>query len=231
MTIDHDELAAHMAAMAGDPTRVFDFLASFERELAGVVRRHLRDLGRGDLASDIEEVRGLVIDVAMLLSGAAGSWQPVGALPWNWASRAVRSLVAAAIGHARAEVDLDRLDCQERIAALSAPSGDATGAALSVDVAALARTDQRVALLTEALATAVANPRHRAIHLEYRIQAGLGDPSPSQTVAAQFGVSSANVRQIDRRVRVALAQVVAGNPRFAPLAVVPWLDADEPAAA
>lgn len=227
MTIDHEELAAHMAAMAADPGRVFAFADRFDRELAAVVRRHLRELGRADLATDLAEVRGLVLDVAILLSGAAPSWRPGSALPWNWAARAVRSLVANAIGHARADVDVDRLD--ERCSAEAAPLVSA--AALPTDLASLACTDPRFALLQEALVLAVANPRHRTVHLEYRVQVGLGDPSPSQTVAGQFGLSAANVRQIDRRARLALARLVAGEPRFAPLAAVPWLDTDAVVAA
>ena len=39
----------------------------------------------------------------------AASWRPGGALPWDWAARGIASLVAEAIGPARADVDVEQV--------------------------------------------------------------------------------------------------------------------------
>lgn len=108
--IDRAELARLMAAMAEDLAMVVPFLAAYGGRLAGLVRRHLRELGRGDLAADPDTVQGLVLDVGLFLRDHAGSWRPDGALPWTWAWSAIRAIVVEEIGHARADVELERLD-------------------------------------------------------------------------------------------------------------------------
>ena len=205
-----------MAGLADDLAAAVPFVATYGDHLAHVVRRHLFDLGRPDLARDADEVAGLVWDAVLVLHDNAGSWDPAGALPWTWAWRPLRSCVAAAIGHARADVEPDAL-------ALEAP---AMGAAAEPDLEALALVHRELQLLFEALGEVPATEVQRQVHLEYRIQKAYGDPSPARTVAAQFGLTEANVRQIDRRVRVKLTTLVASDARFTPLRVIPWLDAE-----
>ena len=81
-----------------------------------------------------------------------------------------------------------------------------------------------VALLDEAIEV-VANERDRRVHLEYRIQKRSGDASPAHTVAAEFGLTPENVRQIDSRVRRRLRALIDTDARFAVLAGLGWLAA------
>jgi hypothetical protein len=213
-TIDHDELAKEMAALADDLAMVVPFIENHGDRLAGVVRHHLRTLNRGDLAADPDEVGGLVLDVAFFLQAHAGSWRPGGALPWNWAARGIAKLVADHIGHARADVELDRLD----LATDRHWAAETTEVGLE-DLGA----DPVVDLLRQALANIVCTDRHREVHIEYRRQAAAGDRSPAHTVGAMFGLTPANVRQIDKRVRNKLKVLAEGDPYFAELADLPWI--------
>ena len=215
--IDRGELARSMARLADEVAMVVPFVADHGDRLADVVRRHLRDLGRPDLARDRDEVQGLVWDAALVLQANAGGWDPAGALPWTWAWRPIRSCVAAAIGHARADVEPDEL-------ALVAPSPGS--GATEPDLERLAAEHDGLGLLLDALACVEATDAQRRIHLEYRIQKALGDPSPARTVATELGVGEANVRQIDRRIRVKLSRLVAADDRYRPLRAIPWLDAE-----
>jgi hypothetical protein len=64
-----------------------------------------------------------------------------------------------------------------------------------------------------------------SIILEYRIQRALGDPSPAHVVAREFGLTPANVRQIDCRMRKRVAALISSTPRFATLREVRWFAA------
>lgn len=214
MTIDPDALARDMAALAADRARVVAFVAAHGDRLAVVARYHLGELGRRDLARDPDEVQGLVWDIALVIQAHAGAWRPDGALPWTWAYRPIRSAVAAHVGHARADVEIDQLD---DVTPPPTPSVD-------VDFDAVADRHPLLGLVRQALAEVPAKELHRQVHLEYRQQVGLGDPSPSRTVGAMFGLSEANVRQIDRRVRKQLTAVVLGDGRYRALRGIPWLD-------
>ena len=218
MTTERDDLAKAMAALVADEAMVVAFVATYGDRLANVVRKHLRELGRRDLTRDKAEVQGLVWDVALLLHDTGAAWDPAGALPWSWAHRPIRSRVALVIGHAQADIDPDRLD--EQLAGTAAPP--LLGGAVDFDD--LADADELLGLYRDALREVPVRDLHRRAHREYRIQKGLGDPSPSKTVGAELGLSEANVRQIDRRVRLKLAQLVATEPRFAALRAIPWLD-------
>ena len=215
MTIDLDALAGRMAALAADRARVVPFVEAYGDRLAGVVRRHLRELGRRDLAGDHDEVQGLVWEVALVIQDNASGWRPGGALPWTWAGRAIRSNIAKAIGHARADVDV------EQLAERAAPSLTVAG---EVDFDQAADRNRLLGLVRQALAEVAVSERNRRVHLEYRLQKALGDPSPAATVGGEFGLSEANVRQIDRRVRVKLTAVVARHDRYRELRDIPWLD-------
>ena len=211
---DPDELAVLMGLLADDVAMVVPFVEVHGDRLAGVVRHHLRQLNRRDLAADHDEVQGLVWDVALFLQKHAGAWQPGHALPWNWAKRGIAKLIADAIGHARADVDVDVLDL----------TPDRPWAAETTEVGLEdLGADPVVDLLREALDAIGCSDRDREVHIEYRRQSGDGDRSPAHTVAAMFSLTPANVRQIDRRVRTKLQALAAADERFAPLADLPWL--------
>lgn len=221
VTIDRDELARAMEALRADPTAVLEFVLTYGDQLRTVARSHLFELGRADLARDTDEVEGLAWEIGFLLADHASGWQPGGALPWSWAYRAVRSLVARTIGHARADVELDAVLAGDE-AGMSGVGG--TGEVdEDLDLGALARMHPVLALLCEALDEHVVSERHRRVHLEYRIQKALGDPSPASTVGAMFGLGAANVRQIDRRVRLCLHRAVDADGRYRELRELPWL--------
>lgn len=240
--IDRDEVARLMAQMAaGDPAAVFALITSFGGRLAGVVRRQLFAFGRRDVAADPHDVDYLVQSAALVLFDRAASWSPDGALPWTWAERAIRAEIVAYLGHPSVELDPERLDGSARHdASAGAPggggrlaevSGDGSGSlsaprpgAAAVEFEDLVARLPTVALLDQAI-EAVANERDRRVHLEYRIQKRSGDASPAHTVAAEFGLSPENVRQIDSRVRRRLRALVATDPRYADLRDLRWLAA------
>ena len=218
MTTEREALARAMAALVDDRAMAVPFVRAYGHRLAYVVRKCLRRRGRGDLARDRDEVQGLVWDVALLLHEQGAGWDPNGALPWSWAWRPIEALVAAAAGHPVAELDVDVLD--ERV-----ESGDHRwSVGTAVDFEVLADANALLGLYRDALAEVQVSDRNRLVHREYRIQKGLGDPSPSHTVAAELGLGEANVRQIDRRVRCKLATLVAAEPRYRALRAIPWLD-------
>lgn len=219
MTVDHHALARAMASLATDRAAVFPFVADFGEHIARAVHFHLRTLGRADLAADADEVEGLVLDVAFLLADKAGSWAPGQATPWKWAERAVRSLVAGHVGHARVDVDANELE------GVVLPPVDRS---VDLDLDSAAAHVPALALYRDALANLPVRDLHREVHLQYRVQQGLGDPSPAVTVATHYGLSAANVRQIDCRIRRHLVALVTSEPRFAPLRAIPWLGLDAP---
>lgn len=216
--LDRTELARLLAAMVDDPAMVVPFLDAYGERLAAVVRRHLRDLGRDDLARDGDTVEGLVVDVALLLRDHGGAWRPDGgALPWSWAWSGIRALVVEVAGHARADVELDRL-----AEGTPAPVAPVTAAA-ELDLDGLAARVPELDLLLEAIGELGLRERDRRVHVEYRLQVALGDPSPAHTVGAEFGLTPELVRQIDRRVRARLQLLAATVERFAPIAELPWV--------
>jgi hypothetical protein len=68
----------------------------------------------------------------------------------------------------------------------------------------------------------VGSERDATVHLEYRVQKALGDPSPSHTVADMVGLQAANNRQIDNRMRKKVAELVQLDDRFGPLKELAW---------
>ena len=211
---DDDALAALMARMADDRSTVVAFVDEYGDTLAAVVRGHLRSFGRAHLARDVDEVQGLVWSVALFLQERAGAWRAGGAAPWNWAHHGIRKLVADGVGHAVVDLDVDRVD----LAWIPPARGGA-----EVDFASLAAAEPRLGLLHEAIATVPCTDRDRSVHVEYRIQWLLDDPSPAHTAAAVFGLRPPNVRQIDRRVRAKLVALGSAEPRFAPIVDLPWV--------
>jgi DNA-directed RNA polymerase specialized sigma24 family protein len=205
-----------MAAMAaGDAAFIFTLLEHFGGHLAGAVRRIVGEMGRTDVLTDPAEIDGLVQDAAFFLYDHAAAWQPEGgALPWVWAERGIRNLVASAVGH-RVVAEPDDLEAE----VTTAPG---CGGDLGPDdLIRLLRDWPELVLLFEAL-DGVCNERNAHVFLEYRIQQRLGDQSPAATVGAMFDLSPANVRQIHHRVRNRLAPVLADD-RYRPLADLPLL--------
>jgi hypothetical protein len=213
--IDHDELNEVMRLLATTEAAVLAFVDVYRDRLRAVVRDHLRRLDRPDLASDAAEVDGLIWDVALFLQARAAAWQPGGALPWTWAERGIRHVIATAIGHARADVDVDELDGEDRASQVGTDGDD-------IELEDLIDRPI-VALLVRALDVVGCSDRDRRVHVEYRRQCAAGDPSPATTVGWQFGLRADHVRQIDRRVRAKLAALASGDDEFAPLAELPWV--------
>jgi hypothetical protein len=157
--IDREHLAQLVADMTADPTKVVSFYEAYRLQLEAVVRRHLHRLDRRDLAVDPDEVGGLAIEAAFELQERARSWNPEGgALPWNWAANAIGSRIARYIGHARADVEI------ERVLTELVPC-DAVGHSGELDD--LARRAPIAALLRRAIAS-VASERDAEVHIEYQ---------------------------------------------------------------
>ncbi|MDZ7731837.1 MAG: hypothetical protein U5R31_00850 [Acidimicrobiia bacterium] len=81
-----------------------------------------------------------------------------------------------------------------------------------------------VGLLWDAIHDAAANERAARVHIEYQVQKRDGDPSPAHTVAAMLGLRPANVRQIDRRTRARLGELVTASERYRTLRRLDWFD-------
>jgi hypothetical protein len=209
-TSDPLSLEQQMAAIAaGDGAALFALLEANRGAIAGLVVRTLRDLHRDDLARNRDVVDGLVVEAGFVLFDRAAGWRPGGASPWSWAQRAIRARIVAEIGHP--SVDGDALD------GVTAPS---LVVEREVCFDELCIRYPSLQVLSDALAE-ITTARNRAVFLAYRRQLADGDPSPAVTVGAEFGLSAANVRQIDRRTRVALAKA-AEQPGREPLRHLAW---------
>ena len=219
--IDRTALRAAMADLAVDDATIVSFVRDYGDRLAAVVCATLTGFGRRDLARDPDEVGGLVWSVAFVLADRSASWDPDGALPWTWARAAIRSCIARDIGHARADVEVDALDLAD-----GGPSATPAGAA-DLDLAALAERHPLFALLGQALDELACTERQREVHLQYRFQKALGDPSPAHTVGAELGLRPDNVRQIDHRVRGRIIALAGSDERFTPLLALPWLGGED----
>lgn len=202
----------------GDHAYLFTFVREFGSRVEAAVRRMVGEMGRRDVLADPDELEALVLDACWVIYDRASGWRPGGALPWSWAARAIRAELARAIGHRTVPVTDDDVEVVDAVAAPS-EHGDA-----DVTFASLAQRDPRVALLADAVAR-IGSPRDQRVFIEYRLQKELGDPSPSHVVAREFGLTPANVRQIDCRMRKRLAEVIASDARFAALGDVRWLAA------
>ena len=185
---------------AGDEAYIFTLATGWYGPIARLVSTLLTEMGRADLAGKRAEVDGLVIDACFVIADRAGGWRPGGASPWFWAKRAIRASVARSIGHRCVELDDGARDRCE-----SPP----------VDMAEyhdLVAHDARFASFDEVLRTC-ASERDQRIVVEYLQQQAAGDPSPSHTVAAMFGLAPATVRQVNsrtmRKIRAVLGAEVS----------------------
>jgi hypothetical protein len=202
---DLDVLMARMAARDG--AAVFTFIDAFGGELARVVRSILREFGRIDLLRSSDEVDFLVQSAALVIFDRASAWKPGGAPPWVWARLAIRAAVVRDIGHPTADFDDGRFDDGggERARRRGRARRDADHAVASehsgdVDLDALAGRHDGFRQVRRAIAS-VASDRDREVVEQFLVQQSSSDPSPSHTVAAESGLSSANVRQIVSRTR------------------------------
>lgn len=217
---DEDDLTRCMTALAdGDRAFFFTFHARFGEKVAWVVRGILREMGRHDVIADADEVAGLTLDACEVIMDRAAGWRPGGTAPWTWAHKAIRSRVAVAIGHRTVALDTDDVDGE---------AGDHPGGVVvdltADDIAVLIERHPAVALLDTAIRS-VGTERDQRIYWEYRIQQGLGDPSPALTVAPRFGVQPDNVRQIGSRHGRKVWNLVQTDDRFAALRDHGWFAA------
>lgn len=199
--VDRGELVRLMEAMtSGSSSAVFEFHEVHRPQLERLVASILVSLHRTDLARSASEVSSLAVSATLVVFRRANGWRSDGALPWVWAYRSIRHEIVRQIGHPT--VPFDSAIHGEASSSEPSSSGNAV-----IDLRELATRHAGVAAWVGAVDD-VANERDRGVHLEYQMQKRLGDPSPALTVAAMYGLSPANVRQIDRRVRKRLASSV-----------------------
>lgn len=200
----------------GELAMVWVLVTEFGPELERAVRGHLRAIHRYEVAGEPGRLEGLVTAVALWFHDHGSAYDPTGALPWVWARKAIRALVSDEVGH-RCD-DIDSAEVRAELEA-AAPSLDPS----AIELRDLAEREPTVALLIEA-AEEVGSERDAKVHLEYRVQWALGDPSPSHTVAELSGLAAANVRQIDTRMRKKVARLVSVEERYEPLKELAWLN-------
>lgn len=214
-------LTTFLAAFAaGDASRLDEFLREFGGPLRGVVVRHLRALHVTPSADLVDEA---VLDVALRLVDLAPRWDPrFGVPPWTWAERAIRVEVARLVGQHADSLDDDRRpegfgEDRGRDPVEGSPAS-AAEADPRVLLERAAAGDPAVGLFREALEQVCPRADDRLLILEYAIQQGLADPAPASTLAEQFGLAPATIRQRISRAKRRLRALAAAESRFALLA-------------
>ena len=210
----HERLVAMMRAMAGgDGAAPFALVAEFGSAIGACLRHHLRYLGMTFV--DQAELDGLVLDAVFELRLVAAGWDPAkGALPWVWARDRMVRLACRYVG-----IHTEALDPARHEQWLEGDAGLDEGGDERDEVAVLARlagVRPECRLLLEAL-DRVAPARNQEILLGVRVQASLGDPSPSVTIGREVGMKPDAIRQVVHRTRRALIELAGADPRFAPL--------------
>ena len=222
MTEPHDpySLETLMAAMAdGQLPALWTFHETFEGKLRHVVLSHVRSMYRHDVAADRERIDSLTTDAAVVIFERARSWKPGGAAPWNWAGRAIRSMIATEIGHRSVELgNDDGLDGEAGTDA--APV--AGGVDLTID--ALIAHDPAFVLFAEVYRS-VGTARDQEAAWLFRTQKETGDPSPARTVAHHLGLSAANARQVHRRHFARVSERIWSDDRYTDLRDWAWFAA------
>lgn len=199
-----------MAALAaGDGAALFGLIDAHRDELARAVRVIAAKRRARLSADDVDE---LVVEAALAIQAVAGAWRADGAPPWVWAQGRIRAAVDRHLG-----LWADELDHEHHAGREAPPAPPGVEEPIGVCFARLAASDQRVALLGEALEL-VASRRDRLVFVELGIQVAMGDPSPAVTVGALYGMKPASVRQQSRRTKLRLRALADAEPRFGPLA-------------
>jgi hypothetical protein len=225
MTESEDPLESMMAGMAaGDAAFLFAFIDTFGPKVRWVVRGIVEGMGRHDLLRNVGELDGLTLDACDVIFARAGGWRPGGARPWTWAHKAIRAEVARSIGHRT--VEFESVECHDDdLAGEAGPRS--TGAVVDLagdDLDVLISRHPRVRLLDEAI-RAVGSSTHQEIYWEYRLQQGLGDPSPADTVGRRFAKRPATIRQICKRHGDRVWATVHEDERFVELRDHGWFAA------
>lgn len=213
--IRFNQLVEVMDALArGDRAAVFVLYKEFGGMIGAALRRELRALGVERIRPD--ELDELVIDACFEIHDCAGAWRSTGgALPWTWAARRLRNVVSRYLGVRAGALDDAGLGALEAApAAPGAPEPDEVSV-----LSALAVLDDRCALLHQALAS-VASERDRALVLQVKVQASLGDPSPAVTVANRNAMRPDAVRQAVKRTLDRLRHLARTDERYAGLSCV-----------
>ena len=218
MTNSDDSLETLMASMAvGDLAALWTFHETFESKLRAVVLADVRSMHRDDVARDADRIASLTADAATVIFERASGWKPGGAMPWNWAGRAIRSMIAAEIGHRLVELGDDE-----------SADGQVGGAAVASDadltIARFASLAAELEPFGEAWC-AVGSHRDQEAAWLFRVQKETGDPSPAHTVANEFGISPANARKIHQRHFERVNEVIWNDERFEPLRRWEWFAA------
>jgi hypothetical protein len=220
MDTERERIATIMQDLAaGDEAAVVALYLEFGGRMAPMVRRRLAHLGVRHPAR--HEVEGLVFDACCELRACARGWNPDGgALPWTWAARRIDALVAKSVGiYADPLDDLHAERLEQPPSYVSSGADDGAASLL----AGAASSHAGASCLLDAFDAARVSERDRDIALEYALQRHLGDTSPAVTVGSAFGVRPDNVRQIFRRTRTRLLDVVRREDRFAALRDLPLL--------
>ena len=218
MTYSANSLEVLMAAMASrDLASLWTFHETFQSTLRAVVLAEVRSMNRDDVARDAGRIDSLTADAAMVIFDRAAGWKPGGAKPWNWAALAIRSMVAAEIGHRLAELGEEE-----------SADGEVGGASIRSD--ADLTIEHFVSLTTEFVPfgeawRSVGSGRDQDVAWLYRVQKETGDPSPAHTVADEFGISPANARKIHQRHFGRVSSVIWSDERFEPLRRWGWFAA------
>jgi DNA-directed RNA polymerase specialized sigma24 family protein len=209
---DGGSLAAIMERMAaGDPAAIFGLVQAHRPDLERAVRYTARSRGA---RLTPEQVDDLVLDAAIAIRDVAAAWKPEGAPPWVYARGRIANAVDRVVGQWADPLDPERTEVEEPPAASG--SEPDTIELLS----GLAAEHPEVDLLVRGLAR-VATPRDQVVFVEHGLQVALGDPSPAVTVANQYGMKPASVRQQARRVRLRLRKLAETDPLFGELARLP----------
>lgn len=224
---DREQVADLMRRIVGgDDAAFFTLIQEHGHRVRFVVRRVLEDMGRRDILRDEDEMTGLVNWACLVIRDRAAGWSPDGgAMPWTWASMAIRAMVYDAVGHRVTDLDDGSFDEGEDAGGRPPAPGESTGEDRAVeDFVRLACRHPFVRLLLDTLRE-VASERDYEVVLEYVVQRSNGDPSPSHTVAREFRLSPDNVRQIFSRTRRKLLAAIDDDPSLVPLLEIWWLAA------
>ena len=157
-------IAAVMARLAnGDSTAAVDLYTYYFRQIAGTVRCRAMSMGH-DLGSD--DLQDIVWSTAELLGRRVCRWNVDGAAPWTWAARGIDGLIVQHVGPSRAS----HVDETFQIEVPARPMVDRTTSDDAIHlIRALARNNELVSMLDEALAAAD-TPRNVEVFTEHLVQ-------------------------------------------------------------